>query len=125
MLHFGGAELYELFEMLPNTGDENDFEAGIAALDKYFDSQLNPDYERFRLCQAQQFEDESVDTYYGHLRRLTWSCTAIDHDDEVRAQFIQGCKSSTVLRQILRQYGITLDAILVLACAHVIRVPGR
>ena len=101
MLHFGGVELYELFQLLPNTGSENDFEAAIAALDKHFDPKLNPDYERFRLRRVQQLEDESVDTYYGRLRRLAWSCTGIDQDDEVRAQFIQGCKSSIVRRQIM------------------------
>ena len=52
MLHLGGAELYELFEHLPNTGGETDFEAAVAALNRHFDPQLNPDYERFKLRQA-------------------------------------------------------------------------
>ena len=48
-LHLGGAELYELFEHLQNTGSETDFEAAMAALNRRFDPQLNPDYERFKL----------------------------------------------------------------------------
>ena len=52
MLHHGGAVLYELFEHLPNTGSETDFEAAVLALNRHFDPQLNPDYERFKLPQA-------------------------------------------------------------------------
>mgnify|MGYP002804978260 CR=1 FL=1 len=48
MLHLGGAELYELFEHLPNTGSETDFEAAVMALNT-LQPQLNPDYERFKL----------------------------------------------------------------------------
>ena len=43
MLHLGGAELYELFEHLPNMGCDTDFEAAVEALNKHLDPQLNPD----------------------------------------------------------------------------------
>ena len=42
MLHLGGAELYEIFERLPNTGNE----AAIEELKKHFDCQVNAAYER-------------------------------------------------------------------------------
>ena len=70
MLHVGEDELYDLFEHFPNTGDEGDYEAAMAALNRYIDPQLNPDYERFKLRQAVQEEGESVDVYYARLHRL-------------------------------------------------------
>ena len=54
MLHVGGDELYDLFEHLPNTGNDDDYDAAVTALNRYFDPQLNPDYERFKLRQAVQ-----------------------------------------------------------------------
>ena len=64
MLYLRGAELYELFEHLPNTGDETDFEAAVEALNKHFDPQLNPDYELLKLRQAQQTAKESIYAFY-------------------------------------------------------------
>ena len=37
MLHLRGAELYELFECLSNTGRETDFETTVEELNKLFD----------------------------------------------------------------------------------------
>ena len=90
----------------------------MAALTRYFDPQLNPDYERFKLRQAIQAEGESVDVYYTRLRKLASTCTGFDQSDEIRAQIIQNCWSSFLRKQILRQPGITLDEILVLARSH-------
>ena len=91
-----------MFQHIPNTGDENDFEAAIRALNSYFDPHLNPDRERFRLRQSHRGEDESVDVYYGRLRRTALSCTGFDKEDEVRAQFIQGCKSGELRWLVLQ-----------------------
>ena len=65
-----------------------------------------------------QTEGESVDVYYARLRRLASTCTGFDHASEIRAQIIQGCRSSTLRKLILRQPGITLDDILILARSH-------
>ena len=59
-----------------------------------------------------QNDGESLDVYYARLRRL--ACTGIDHASEIRAQIIPGYRSS-LRKLILRQPGITLDEILILA----------
>ena len=69
MPHLGQADLYDLFEHLPNTGDLADFDATVKALNRHFDPQLNPGYERFKLRQAHQTDDESINTFYACLRR--------------------------------------------------------
>ena len=102
MLHVGGDELFDLFEHLPEKGGDNDYDAAVTALNKYFDPQLNPNYEIFMLRQAMQTQGESVDVYYTRLRRLASTCTGIDHGSEIRAQIIQGCRSSTLRKLILR-----------------------
>ena len=118
MLHLGGDELFDLFEHLPEKGKDNDYETAVTALNKYFDPQLNPDYERFKLRQAMQSEGESVDVYYARLRRLAITCSGFDHASEIRAQIIQGYRSSTLRTLILRQPGITQDDVLILARSH-------
>ena len=59
MLYTGGTELYELFKHLSEKGDDNDFEAAVSVLDKHFDLHLNPDYERFKLREARQTDEDS------------------------------------------------------------------
>lgn len=90
MLHMGGDELYELFLDLPGTGDRNDYDKAVRALDRYFHPQVNPDFEHFKLRQAKQRKEESVDMFFARLRKLASSCTGIDKQLEIRAQLIQG-----------------------------------
>ena len=45
LLHFGGVELYKLFQHLPDRGNETDFEAPVTMFDKYFDPQPSRDHE--------------------------------------------------------------------------------
>ncbi|KAJ1130830.1 hypothetical protein NDU88_009177 [Pleurodeles waltl] len=63
-------------------------------------------------------EEESVDMCYAHLRKLQSMCINIDQLKEIWAQLIQACKSVVLRRLILRQPGIFLDDILVLARYH-------
>lgn len=90
MLHMGGDELYELFLDLPGTGDRNDYDKAVRALDRYFHPQVNPDFEHFKLRQAKQRKEESVDMFFARLRKLASSCTGIGNQLEIRAQLIQG-----------------------------------
>ncbi|KAJ1115552.1 hypothetical protein NDU88_003775 [Pleurodeles waltl] len=118
MLLMGGDELQELFDSLPDTGERSDFDAAVTALNRYFDPQLNSDYERFKLRQAQQTEVESMDMFYARLRKLASSCTGLNQQEEIRAQIIQGCWSNALRKLILRQQGMSLDDILILARSH-------
>ncbi|KAJ1137247.1 hypothetical protein NDU88_003660 [Pleurodeles waltl] len=43
MLYFGGAELYDMSEHLPNTVGDVEFDATVASLNCHFDPQLNVD----------------------------------------------------------------------------------
>ena len=63
LVHYEGAELFELFQHLPDMGNDNDFEAAGREINKHFDPQLNPDYERFKLRQTEQLESEAIDVF--------------------------------------------------------------
>lgn len=67
LILYGGAEIYDLFETLPNTGDDDDYDAAVAALNRHFDPQLNSDFEKFKFKRAWQTETESVDMFYARL----------------------------------------------------------
>ncbi|KAJ1184587.1 hypothetical protein NDU88_001391 [Pleurodeles waltl] len=81
MLHMGGDELHELFEDLPNTRADDNFDATVAALNRYFDPQLNPDFKKFKCRQVRQAEGESVGTFL-----VASMCRGTDKQDEIRAQ---------------------------------------
>ncbi|KAJ1135478.1 hypothetical protein NDU88_001917 [Pleurodeles waltl] len=84
------------------------------AITAHFELYANVDYERFLLRQARQTPDESVDVFYARLRELASTCTLPDEEDEIRAQFIQGCSSSKLRERILQQLNMLMSAILTL-----------
>lgn len=118
LILYGGAEIYDLFETLPNTGEEDDYEAAVAALNRHFDPQLNNDFEKFKFKRAWQTDTESVDMFYVRLRRLASTCPFTDPRGEIRDQIIVGCRSKLLRKLILRMPGMSLDDILVLARSH-------
>lgn len=103
---------------LPGADDLNDYEGAKEALHRHFDPQLNPDYELFKFRQAVQAEGETIDTFYGRLRRMVSTCEVAYNDFEVRAQIIRGCRSVEFRKLIMLQPRIPLNALLVLGRSH-------
>ncbi|KAJ1134934.1 hypothetical protein NDU88_001380 [Pleurodeles waltl] len=68
----------------------------------------NPDYERFLLRQARQLPNESVDTFCARLKELACTCTLLDAEDEIDAQFIHGCASVKLRENILQVTGMSM-----------------
>ncbi|KAJ1185207.1 hypothetical protein NDU88_002001 [Pleurodeles waltl] len=100
--------------LLLGTGTEDDCKA---ALNGHFDFQFNSDFERFKLRRAYQREGQRIDNVYAYLREVASMCMADDQSKEVLAQLIQ--KWSKLLRGlILRQPGISVDDILIMAWSY-------
>lgn len=118
LIFYGGAEIYDLFETLPNTGEDDDYEGAVNALNRHFDPQINHDFEKFKFRRAWQTDAESVDMFYARLRRLASTCPFTDQRAEIRDQIILGCRSQLLRKLILRTPGMSLDDILVLARSH-------
>ncbi|KAJ1143533.1 hypothetical protein NDU88_009841 [Pleurodeles waltl] len=114
LLHLGGAEVHKLGRSVVEEGPPYTYQSLKQALTAHFEPLANPDYERFLLRQARQFSHESVDAFYARLMDLARTCTLVDVEDEVRAQFIQGCTSVKLREHILQVPGMSMVNILTL-----------
>ncbi|KAJ1148636.1 hypothetical protein NDU88_001464 [Pleurodeles waltl] len=83
LMHFRDSELHEVLETLPNTGGDADFDEVVSALNRHFDPQINQDYDRFKLQQAEQTETESIDMFYTPLRKLASTWVNINQQEEI------------------------------------------
>ena len=110
LLHFAGDSVYEIFETLPDNGE--DYATAIAKLNLYFNPKKNVEYETFVFRNAKQNHGESLDQFHTRLRQLASTCEFGDVDREVKTQLICSCTSSKLRRQGLQDSGITLEQLL-------------
>ena len=92
LLHYGGQEVYHIYETLENTGD--DFATLKTRLTEHFEPKKNKEYAIYRFRQAKQNEGELVDEYVTHLQQLAADCEFHDKNGEIKSQIIQCCSSS-------------------------------
>ena len=112
LLHFAGEEVNEIFETLPNTGDN--YDTAVARLTEYFSPKKNTKFEVYEFRQAKQEHGEGIDTFHTWLRQLALTCEFGENDREAKSQIIQGCSSTRLRRRALRE-DMNLDDLLKLA----------
>ncbi|XP_062610353.1 uncharacterized protein K02A2.6-like [Saccostrea cucullata] len=112
LLHYAGEEVNEIFETLPNTGD--DYDTAVARLTEYFAPKKNTEFEVYKFRQAKQEPGETIDTFHTKLRQLSLTCEFNNNDKEVKSQIIQGCSSTRLRRRALRD-DVNLEDLLKLA----------
>ena len=110
LLHYGGKSLYEIYETLPDTGE--DFKTLKDKFGKYFEPKKNKEYEIYKFRQARQNADETVDEYHTHLRQLLRNCEFHNVNGEIKSQMIQCCASSKLRRKGLKTADISLEQLL-------------
>ena len=103
LLHYAGPEVDEIFDTLPNTGDDSDYHTAVAKLNEYFSPQANTTYEVYNFRQTKQKEGESLDSFHTRLRQLTKTCEFSDVDKEIKEHIILKCSSSSLRRRALRE----------------------
>ena len=59
LLHYASPEVDEIFDTLPNTGDDSDYAKAIEKLNEYFSQQTNTAYEVYNFRQTKQKDSES------------------------------------------------------------------
>ena len=116
LLHYAGPDVDEIFDTLPNTGEDNDYDTAVAKLHEYFSPQVNTTYEVYNFRQAKQKEGELLDSYHTRLRQLAKTCEFNDIDKEIKEHIILTCTSSSLRRRALRE-NPTLEALLKLGRA--------
>ena len=110
LLHFGGQEIYDIYETLDNTGD--DFETLKGKLIEHLEPKKNKEYAVYMFRQAKQHDGESIDEYVTRLRQLAIDCEFHEKDCEVKSQIIQCCSSNRLRRKALKTPEITLKGLL-------------
>ncbi|CAB3992802.1 Retrovirus-related Pol poly from transposon, partial [Paramuricea clavata] len=116
LLHLAGPDVQEVFETLPNTGD--DYKTALEKLNEYFQPKRNIPFERHVFRQASQQPDESMDVFVTRLRTLSKTCVFGEQTDEaIRDQAIDKCVSKELRRRLLREPDIDLSKLLTISRA--------
>ena len=111
LLYSAGEEVSDIFETLPNQGEEKDYQAAVDALNAYFQPQVNKTFEVYKFRNATQDPGEPLDSYHTRLRRLAQLCEFTDEEEEIKSHIILTCSSSRLRRRALRE-NMNLKAIL-------------
>ena len=90
-LHVAGPDVQEIFETLPNTGD--DYKTALEKLNEYFQPKRNIPFERYVLRQATQQPDESMDVFVTRFRILSKTC-----------DFGQNWTKASVIKQLINVF---------------------
>ena len=78
-LYLAGPEVETIFDNLPDTGENKDFDKAVEKLTEYFSPKKNITYEIHVFRQAQQREDEMLDQFHmrhGNLHGIANSVTS-------------------------------------------------
>jgi len=89
LLHYADPDVDEIFDTLPNTGRDNDYDTAVAKLNEYFTPQVNSTYEVYNFRQTKQKEGESLDSYHTRLRQLAKTCEFTNVNKEIKAACVQ------------------------------------
>ena len=116
LLHYAGPEVDEIFDTLPDTGDDNDYATAVEKLNGYFSPQKNIAYEVYNFRQTKQKDGESLGSFHTRLRQLAKTCEFGDIDKEIKEHIILTCSSNSLRRRALRE-NLTLEALLKLGRA--------
>ena len=103
LLHYAGEEINDIFETLPDTREEKNYQAAIDALNTHFAPSANSEFSIYCFGQAKQQPNETLDTFHTRLQQLAMPCSFTDNDKEVKTQIIQACTSRKLCRSALQQ----------------------
>ena len=103
LLYSSGEEVSDIFETLPDQGEDKDYKAAVDALNAYFQPKINKTYEVYKFRNAAQESGESIDSYHTKLRRLAQTCEFTSEEEEIKSQIILSGSSSRVRRRALRE----------------------
>ena len=114
LLHFGGEDLYDIFESLPEAEKasipategnpaQDVFVRGCAVLSNYFTPKQNTEYQKYEFRRCLQLPSESLDKFVSRLKALAATCDFTDINAEVKSQVISGCISQRLRRKGLSE----------------------
>ena len=69
LLHCAGSDVQDIFETLTDTGNDEDYNKALDALDGHFKPSVNTPYERHLLRQMTQNHIETIDQFCTRLKQ--------------------------------------------------------
>ena len=103
LLYLAGPEVEHIFETLPETGEDKDFDVAVTKLSAYVSPKKNITYETHVFRQARQRPDaETMDQFHTRLRHLANTCEFRDADKEIKIQLVEHCTPSRVRKKALK-----------------------
>ena len=103
LLYSAGEEVADIFETLPDQGEEKEYDKAVTALNAYFQPKVNKTYEIYMFRNATQNPGELLDSYCTRLRRLAQTCEFASEDEEIKSHIVVSCSSSRLRRRALRE----------------------
>ena len=101
LLHCAGPQVQDIFDTLPDKGDDRNFEAAVTALDKHFNPLVNKFYERHKFRQMAQQDKDSIDQFIARLRQQAARCQYADTEQNLLDQLIEKYKNTKVRTKVL------------------------
>ena len=103
LLYSAGEEVSDIFETLPDQGEEKDYAKAVNALNGYFQPKVNKTYEIYMFRNTTQSSGESLHSYCTQLRCLAQTCEFDHEDKEIKSHIAMFCLSSRLRRRALRE----------------------
>ena len=105
LLHYSGEEVNDLFDTLPDTGEDNDYKEACEALTRYFTPRKNVSFEIFKFRNLKQESHETVDEFHTRLQIASKYCEFGDIKE-------LGRSNKKLRRYSFRTRGLTLTQLL-------------
>ena len=113
LLHYTGDEVNDLFETLPDKGDDEEYTEACDALTTYFTPKKNVSFEIFKFRNLKQEAHETVDEFHTRLQIASKYCEfGDDKEKEIKAQIELGTSNKKVRRHSFRSPTLTLTQLL-------------
>ena len=88
LLHYVGEEVNNLFDTLPDKGEDTDFKKACEALTRYFTQKKNVSFEIFKFRNLKQESHETFDEFHTRLYTASKYCEFGDNKEkEIKARY--------------------------------------
>ena len=122
LLYKAGPRVMDIFETLPETGMDDEYDVAVIKLTAHFNPMKNPEFAVYNFRQARQEEASGIDQHYIRLKKLADSCDFHNIDKEIKSQIVHCGISSRIRKKAVRDPSLTLEKLLQEARAEEISI---
>ena len=97
LLHHTGPDVQDIFYMLQDTAENNDYDKVVKALNEYYAPQVNAAYAQHSFWQLKQNAGETVRQFVTRLKQAARDCDyGTDTDNQIRDEVMCKCTSQYI-----------------------------